>query len=211
MSFILDALKKAEAERNRRIAPVLMDARIAPPRRGLPAWAWALGAVLLVNLALLGWLLWRAPAPVAESSVPNGSPTSAADSAAPAPATATRVAPPPAPSPPAQPVQEIPPRPAITPPLSDLTQAPPANQPASGDASDLPTLDELRAAGIALPALQLNLHVYDPAPAYRSVLLNGIRLREGEYTPDGVKVDRITPTGVVLEASERRFRLEVGG
>src|SRR5690606_37666449 len=99
-----------------------------------------------------------APAPVAESSVPNGSPTSAADSAAPAPATATRVAPPPAPSPPAQPVQEIPPRPAITPPLSDLTQAPPANQPASGDASDLPTLDELRAAGIALPALQLNLH-----------------------------------------------------
>jgi len=109
-------------------------------------------------------------------------------------------------------VQETSPRPAITLPLPDPTQAaPPANQPASGDASDLPTLDELRAAGIALPALQLNLHVYDPAPAYRSVLLNGIRLREGEYTPDGVKVERITPTGVVLEASERRFRLEVGG
>src|SRR5690606_30493655 len=176
------------------------------------------GAVLLVNLALLGWLLWRAPAPMADSSLTNGAVTPAVQSPAPAPATATPVAPPPAPSSstqpasPAQPVQEISPRPALTPPPPpDLARAPSANQPASGDASDLPTLDELRAAGIALPALQLNLHVYDPAPAYRSVLLNGIRLREGEYTPDGVKVERITPTGVLLEASERRFRLEVGG
>src|SRR5690606_10215124 len=172
-----------------------------------------LGAVLLVNLALLGWLLWRAPARVVDVGVTNGSLTPAAEIPAPALTTATGVAPPPSPSPspPAQPVQEIPPRQAITPPLPDLAQAPRASQPASGDASDLPTLDELRAAGIALPALQLNLHVYDPAPAYRSVLLNGIRLREGEYTPDGVKVERITPTGVLLEASERRFRLEVGG
>src|SRR5690606_36379114 len=136
----------------------------------------------------------------------NGAVTPAVQSPAPAPATAT-----PEPASPAQPVPEISPRPALTPPPPGLARAPSATQPASGDAGDLPTLDELRAAGIALPALQLNLQVYDPAPAYRSVLLNGIRLREGEYTPDGVKVERITPTGVVLEASERRFRLEVGG
>ena len=30
MSFILDALKKSEAERNRKSGPVLMDMRIAP-------------------------------------------------------------------------------------------------------------------------------------------------------------------------------------
>ena len=50
MSFILDALKKAESERNRASGPVLVDVRIAPPRRRLPAWAWAMGAVLLANL-----------------------------------------------------------------------------------------------------------------------------------------------------------------
>jgi hypothetical protein len=71
MSFILDALKKAEAERHQRVAPVLMDARITPPRRGLPAWAWVLGAVLLVNLVLLGVVLWRSPAaPVAAPAGP---------------------------------------------------------------------------------------------------------------------------------------------
>jgi hypothetical protein len=62
MSFILDALKKAEAERNRRVAPVLMDARIAPPRRRLPIWVWVLGAAFVLNLAVLAWLLLvRAP------------------------------------------------------------------------------------------------------------------------------------------------------
>ncbi len=62
MSFILDALKKAESERNRNSGPVLMDVRISAPRRRLPVWAWMLGSVLLANLAVLGWLLLR-PAP----------------------------------------------------------------------------------------------------------------------------------------------------
>ena len=42
MSFILDALKKSEAERNRKSGPVLMDMRIAPPRRQLPVWVWVI-------------------------------------------------------------------------------------------------------------------------------------------------------------------------
>ena len=71
----------------------------------------------------------------------------------------------------------------------------------------LPGVQELRAAGVALPELVLNLHIYDPAPANRSVLLNGQRLREGEYTPDGVRLERITADAVILEASGRRFRL----
>src|SRR5690606_37897797 len=227
MSFILDALKKAESERHRRVAPVLMDARVAPPRRGLPAWAWVLGAVLLVNLGLLGWILWRTPAqdPVAqqstqamngadseraadESAIPakpiaQTSPTSspvagtspagtAGPQGAPDPATGN---PPPAPA--------LPGLAAASPP------APAARSPADYDS--LPTLYELRATGVTLPELQLHLHVYDPAPANRYVLLDAQRLREGEYTPNGVKVERITPTGVVLEASGRRFRLDTGG
>lgn len=53
MSFILDALKKSESERHRQSGPVLMDVRIAAPRRRIPTWAWVIAAVLLVNLAVL--------------------------------------------------------------------------------------------------------------------------------------------------------------
>jgi hypothetical protein len=101
----------------------------------------------------------------------------------------------------------IPPPPATSP--TQIVSAVPAAQP--DDEEQLPSADELRAAGVPLPELQLNLHIYDLAPAQRSILLNGLRLREGEYTPDGVKVERITPQAVVLEASGRRFRLGTGG
>ncbi len=202
MSFILDALKKAESERHRHVAPVLMDARVAPPRRGLPAWAWVLGAVLLVNLLLLGWILWRtptgagqvsAPMPVAQESPPVDQ--------VPAPSGPMIT---PAPLPPGP--QELPPS---TAPALPAASPPSATAPAP-DPSSLPTLQDLRSAGVALPELQLHLHVFDPAPANRSVLLDGMRLREGEYTPNGVKVEQITATGVVLEAVGRRFRLEAG-
>ena len=83
--------------------------------------------------------------------------------------------------------------------------------PSDPEAEVLPTADELRAAGIALPPLQLNLHAFDTVPTARYVLLNSVRLREGEFTPEGVKVERITPGGVVLEASGRRFLLRAGG
>jgi general secretion pathway protein B len=201
MSFILDALKKAESERNRRVAPVLMDARIAPPRRGLPGWALALGIVLLVNLGVVTWLLLRTPASdgTAATAAP---PASAAPPAAasPAPATPAITAPSPAP------LAPLPDMPANT-----AAVTPPPYVPPPADTDALPTLDELRYAGVSLPELQLNLHIYDPAPAHRSVLLNGQRLREGEYSPNGVKVESITPAGVVLEAGGRRFRLETGG
>jgi general secretion pathway protein B len=209
MSFILDALKKAESERNRRVAPVLMDARIAPPRRGLPGWVWALSAVLLVNLGLLAWLLLRAPPQQAAVAVTDTTP------AAP-PVTADAGPVPPLPTP-AAPVTPLPPPPAELPTLGAAPRVAPqvtagAGFPptAASDEETLPALAELLAAGVSLPELQLDLHIYDLAPASRSVLLNGQRLREGEYTPHGVKLERITAQGVVLEAGGRRFRLNAG-
>lgn len=208
MSFILDALKKAESERNRHSGPVLMDVRIAAPRRRLPTWAWVLGGVLLANLAVLGWLLLRP------------TPTAAPEVAASAPAAAAVVAAPPAPAPVAMP-QAAPPSaalpngaPAFNPALPPLTGGdilPPVNATSTRSIENLPSAQDLRAAGVALPNLQLNLHVYDATSTRRYVLLNGVRLGEGEFTPDGVKVEQITPDGVVLDASGRRFLLSAGG
>lgn len=213
MSFILDALRKAESERTRNAGPVLMDARIASPRRALPGWAVGLGVVLLLNLGLLAWLLGRTQSPAA--SAPAAAATTspgaiASEGAIPAipAAPAVQDAPPPAP-------RALQPATAQAP--SDITNLPVAPPHASGpslaatgDEERLPDLRELRNAGVSLPELSLNLHVYALAPADRSVLLNGQRAREGDYLPNGVKVERITPQAVILEASGRRFRLTAG-
>jgi general secretion pathway protein B len=59
MSFILDALKKSELERQRQNVPGLVDSGVARPRPRLPAWAIALGLLLGVNLLVLLFVLTR--------------------------------------------------------------------------------------------------------------------------------------------------------
>jgi general secretion pathway protein B len=207
MSFILDALKKAESERSRQSGPVLMDVRIAAPRRQLPAWAWVLGVVLLANLGVLAWLLLRAPAPA---------PAVIAAQAPPAvPAPAAVVAPVIVPA--ATPVSPV--APAATPLPALIPEDMPATLPAPPssatdttlDVDNVPTMQDMIASAVTLPAMQLNLHVYDDAPANRYVLLNSRRLREGDELPDGIKLVRITPRGVVLNARGRLFLLAAGG
>ncbi len=62
MSFILDALKKSETDRQRQTSPALFEVKVAAPRRRLPLWAVALAALFVVNVGALAWLLMRAPA-----------------------------------------------------------------------------------------------------------------------------------------------------
>jgi general secretion pathway protein B len=63
MSFILDALKKSEIERQRQSVPGLMDTGPAPRRTRFPVWAIALTALLAVNLAVLIIVLARGGLP----------------------------------------------------------------------------------------------------------------------------------------------------
>ena len=54
MSFILDALKKSETDRQRQTSPALFEVKVAAPRRRFPVWAIALGVLLGVNLLVAG-------------------------------------------------------------------------------------------------------------------------------------------------------------
>jgi|KBSMisStandDraft_5_1062788.scaffolds.fasta_scaffold143354_2 general secretion pathway protein B len=88
MSFILDALKKSETDRQRQASPALFEVKVAAPRRRFPVWAAALAVLLAVNMIALAWVMLRradAPAappvaaapPPASSTVPvsvNGQP-----------------------------------------------------------------------------------------------------------------------------------------
>src|SRR5690349_21490089 len=99
MSFILDALKKSENDRQRQSGPALFEVRVAPPRSRFPSWAIALVALLVVNLGVVAWLMLRKPASaatpaltVASAPVTSTPATTAAATTAPAP----QAAPPPA-------------------------------------------------------------------------------------------------------------------
>jgi len=67
MSFILDALKKSESDRQRQSGPALFEVKVAPPRSRLPLWAVAIGLLLAVNLAIVAWILLRRPVAHAEA------------------------------------------------------------------------------------------------------------------------------------------------
>lgn len=80
MSFILDALKKSENERQRQIGPSLADVKMARRKPERPWWAVAVAALLVINLGVLIVVLTR-------------------DGDAPPAASTQQAAPPPAPAP----------------------------------------------------------------------------------------------------------------
>jgi general secretion pathway protein B len=59
MSFILDALKKSENERQREIGPSLADVRVIRKNAERPWWVVAVAALLVVNLGVLLVVLMR--------------------------------------------------------------------------------------------------------------------------------------------------------
>jgi len=231
MSFILDALKKSEAERARQSGPVLLDPRIAQPRRGLPGWALAVVLILVANLVVLAWVLLRGGS---SEVTPGAQQTAPAAPVSPAPA-ANALPPPALPSanntgaanvgeilPPATgtPSAGMPSPAAAAATGAERTIAPTMPAPAAPAATGsvlsqaeiarLPSAEDLRVSGVSLPALELSLHAWDPAPANRYILLNSQKLREGNTNSDGVTVEMITENGSVLRWRERRFVLTPG-
>jgi len=70
MSFILDALKKSETDRQRQSSPALFEVKVAAPRRRFPPWAIGLGVLLGVNVLVLAWVLLRQPQTAGEAAPP---------------------------------------------------------------------------------------------------------------------------------------------
>ena len=216
MSFILDALKKSEAQRQRADAPALYEMKMAPPRQGVPAWLLVLGGLLLINIVVLSVVLLRGNHSAAPPADANSSATAAN---APPPAAAMIPAPPPA-NPPATSAPAGPPEVSATPNsvagagdrADDTPAVEPAPPPAAangGGSGDVPTYDQAATApGANLPELKLDLHAYASNPADRFVFLNMVKLKEGQSSPAGVRVESITPDGAILSWQGSRFFLQ---
>jgi general secretion pathway protein B len=196
MSYILDALKKSEAERNRGVAPSLLAIRHVhlTSRAGM----WALLVALAINACIGGfWLFWRSDAGALETRV-VAAPQSSATSATIASDQRTEVPTPPAVSSvsPSQ-ASDVAASPILSPPTP-----PPAEMETAGEA--MPLTSEMELAN-----LTISTHVYANDRAMRAVTINGRRRVEGDTISAGVRLKEITETGVILDVNGRNVPLEV--
>lgn len=213
MSLILDALRKADADRSRGAVPDLHAQPVLPqppqaPARA-PGWRWAAGGVaagLAIAVALL--LFARNGSAPGASDVPAASAVvaPAADgqraAAAPAPDAST----PRADSAPAAPRADPAPWPQPAARSSDRAAAP---TPAPADAAPAaPVLERLpEALRAQLPPLELGGSIYSANPASRSLIVNGRLHRESEFVAPGLKLEQIKPKGAVFDFNGHRFEL----
>ena len=196
MSFILDALRKSEHERQRSAAPGLSHVPLATPRRELPGWVLVLIGVLAAAVLLLGGAWWqslRSPAPPVAAAAPVPvSPPAQAPAAVVVPASSPPVA---------EPVTAADER------TQSLASAAIVSKRPAPSGPTLPSAAALQAQGISVPALRLELHAYSDKPAERFVFINGRKYKEGERLTEGPEVVTVEPNGVVLSQQGQRFML----
>ncbi|MCA1804891.1 MAG: general secretion pathway protein GspB [Xanthomonadaceae bacterium] len=209
MSYILEALKKADQERSRGAVPDLRAGhRMAGGRRDYRRLALVLILLFLGIQALLLFLYLRGspsapPAPVAREEPPP-----------------SRIVAPPT-SPAALPAREAPepdPTPAIVlaPPSAPTPRVQQVPSPVGGESTPEETpvysINPWQQGSAAVQQLavgiSLDVHVYAEQPAQRFVLINMNRYREGDRLKEGAVLERITPEGVVLSYQGEQFRYD---
>jgi general secretion pathway protein B len=224
MSFILDALRKSEIERQRQSGPSIAEIPIAREDRRLPVALVAIGILLAVNVGVLLFFLLRdasAPEPAipAPAVATNSAPPAAAPAAAtpaPAPAVDPMVLPPPQ-ALPDEPGTFYPsqtfPEPTIAPEAPDPTLLPAAPSTLSGgrvmygDEPPVPTQSLPTTPAADMPPLTVDLHIFTDDDAKRAVFINGRRYTQGATIAEGPRVEEITRDGAILSYRGRRFLL----
>jgi len=236
MSYILDALRRADAERERGAVPNIHAQPYAAPSneadatRATPSWLWIALALLAAAVFALAWKLFAsdtpreqvAAAPVATAPAPMPAPM-------PAPGVTSAT---PTPSPvPLQPVQPLPITPsaqasraAATPgkaasrpaaraePASaaapSTTVAAPASAPASAVERVFAVSELPEDVRRSLPALPIGGAMYSKNAADRMLIVGGQILHEGDTIAPDLKLEQIRLKSAVFRY--KAYRYEVG-
>ena len=233
MSYILDALKKADQERTLGKVPDLEAAHWGERRsKRSYRWVWVVGGLLLVNGALLVMLLGNDDGVVSSGDGQSGQ----ADSMPVTPVPRTEdvaVSPPREIARPREPVY-VPPSPPVKQPPTNTWQAPvtpaetminqvppPVATPAPAfvrppapavtpvTTSSVPEWNDLSLefrSGFNLP--HIDVHVYSDNPEKRFILVDLQKFREGETLASGAVLEEILPGSIQLYYQGTRFRVE---
>jgi general secretion pathway protein B len=225
MSYILDALRKSQQERDLGRVPTLTTDQLGTEQASSGAMRWVYSAVALAVAALvvavIGVFL-RTGDGVRDTAV-----------ASPAPA---RIDTRPQPSQEGSPGAEHPPgregEPAPSEGYRSVTAGerssgrapepgdtrlaafpkapPPPPVPTEPDWRRVPSLSDLPLAfQQTVPDMNVDVHVYLDAPDKRFVFINQRRYRQGERTTEGPVLEQIIPEGIVLRYEGRSFRLDI--
>lgn len=226
MSYILEALRRAEAEREREAGKVPTlntpartlplpddDDELAPRRPAGRGWLWpAVGAAALAGAG--GWWLLRGGEAPVTVTAPVSAPPAVAPSitpAAPAPAAATvaQAVPGSAPVVQAEPVPVTKPAPVPARPA----QAPAAVAKPSTPSEAAPPAKPRRFAELTeaqrreIPSLTFGGSMHSPDPAARMVIVNGQVRREGETVAPGLVLEQIGVRHAVFAFKGLRFEM----
>ncbi|WP_313171739.1 general secretion pathway protein GspB [Massilia oculi] len=237
MSYILEALKKAQAERQLGNAPTI---HAPPPMYAAPDRArgghrrplmigLGLGLGVLVAAAALLWVRHGGEQPVRLAAAPVTVPTPvSAPAPAPAPVPTAAAVPPAAPAPaPAPAPREAAPVAAKPAPAKVAAPAPPvrvaeapvsatpaASEPAPVAAAqpagedNLRTLQQLpEAVRREIPQVSFGGYIYSPTPGESLLLVDKMLRREGEEVAPGLVLERLMPKAAVMNYRGTRYRV----
>jgi general secretion pathway protein B len=209
MSYILEALKKAQAERQLGDTPTInaVSIQVASPAAAsarMPSWAILATALVAAAVAAIFW--WRQGAPAGEATLVV-TPAPPAVLARPAAPVVLAAPAPPQPQPivvpdaiPAPMAAPAPARPA------PQVAAPSARQPAPEEAlpfaRDLP--EQVRSS---LPQVVFGGYMYSPNPADRLLLIDKVLRHEGEEVAPGLTLEKLLPKAAVMNFRGTRYRV----
>ena len=223
MSYILDALKKADQERSLGEVPDLEAAHWGERRRKRAyRWVWIVAALLLINGVLLYLLLDRDDDLISDA----GEMPASIDTipVTPVPRVEKTVEPvlrdkprprepvyvPPVAPPVRRPSAAVRQRP-VTPPSAAVEPTPgytSATPPQPAAISDVPEWNDLSLefrSGLSMPSI--DVHVYSDDPGRRFILMDLQKYREGETLGNGAVLEEILPDSIQLYYQGSRFRV----
>lgn len=213
MSYILEALKKSDQQRQRSAAPTLPSASVAVEAAKQPVYYGLFAVLLLVAGIAIGLLRpWQAELPAPEEKyIAARAPIQIPQQAAPIPPNA-----PPemakksahvSPNPP--PVVQVSPK--IEKPLAAVASAKPGaaavptEKPADVSPRAMPMTELPASIQQEIPAMTIQFHAYSGIAANRLVSVNSLMLHEGESLMPGLKLEQITVEGMIFSYKGYRF------
>lgn len=225
MSLILDALRKADAERERGSVPSLhaqpvlprsTEAPLAPRQR--PTWVWTMVGLAAGLTIAAAWVMFgreATPTPTAAhgDATPMSAPPAASGQGAPGGATARApVAAVPVPAPPAAepapwPQRDAPRRDAPVPTLT-APSVPTLTAPSVAPAESVVSREQLPAHVRAeLPAFTIGGSMYSSNPASRSLIVNGQLYRERDRLTADLSLEEIRQKAAIFSFRGHRFEV----
>ncbi|UCE79332.1 MAG: general secretion pathway protein GspB [Nitrospiraceae bacterium] len=225
MSFILDALKKADRKRKRGEVPELLtvhDAEITHSQRKT-WWLYIVIGVLLLNTGVFLWWLnpWQtAPEEIISSSVPDARDgrerTTLADASGEGPVAVK----------PRKAIKKHAAKTATDVSEGDLMRERPVfaslktDEPAHSSHKPAPPVEVTKPGGNTiynpeelpysvqkeLPELIITVHLYSDDPSSRMINTYGKTVKEGQAVTDDLKLEEITPDSVIFSYKGYKFR-----